>query len=111
MNGVAVIHRAREGARSASTARLGTWWVNRDRTGAYPCVSIKCPSCECACSIQVDEHGHTIHADGTVTPSVVCPRKRADGTPCGWHEHIRLDDWKPLARQLDPRSAEYMDGR
>lgn len=110
MNGVATVHRATMGTRSAALARLGTWFIMRDRTGGSPVVSMVCPACEACFTLQVDGHGHTIHADGTVTPSVVCPHRRK-GQPCGWHEHIRLDDWKPLARQLDPRSAEYMDGR
>lgn len=32
---------------------------------------------------------HAIAADGTVTPSCVCP---VDG--CGWHEHERLLEWQ-----------------
>ena len=31
---------------------------------------------------------HTIAADGTVSPSLVCP---VDG--CGWHEVVRLEGW------------------
>jgi hypothetical protein len=33
---------------------------------------------------------HTIGADGTVTPSVVCPTEG-----CGFHEYIKLKDWTP----------------
>lgn len=35
----------------------------------------------------IDEH--EISAEGTVTPSVVCSVK-----DCGWHEHIKLEDWE-----------------
>lgn len=35
-------------------------------------------------------HKHTILDDGTVQPSVVCP---VDG--CGFHEFVKLKDWKP----------------
>lgn len=31
---------------------------------------------------------HTIAADGTVSPSVVCPHPG-----CGWHVFLRLDGW------------------
>jgi len=33
---------------------------------------------------------HQIAADGTVTPSCVCPYKG-----CGWHEFVRLVGWMP----------------
>lgn len=44
----------------------------------------------------IDEH--TIAADGTVTPSVVCAGYPAGDParpsgPCDWHEHIRLEGW------------------
>ena len=32
---------------------------------------------------------HTIAADGTVSPSVVCPEGG-----CGWHEHVQLEGWQ-----------------
>ncbi len=32
---------------------------------------------------------HTIAADGTVTPSLVCPTE-----DCGWHVFLRLVDWR-----------------
>jgi len=35
---------------------------------------------------------HQVAADGTVTPSAVCPV-----TGCGWHEFIRLLGWTPPA--------------
>ena len=42
----------------------------------------------------IDEH--TIAADGTVTPSVVCtgPDGKGEET-CGWHENVRLEGWSP----------------
>jgi hypothetical protein len=34
--------------------------------------------------------GHEVLADGTITPSVVCPWK-----PCAFHEHVKLEGWTP----------------
>lgn len=38
----------------------------------------------------LDPKQHTVAADGTVTPSAVCPVKG-----CTWHEFIRLGGWAP----------------
>lgn len=35
--------------------------------------------------------GHVIVDDGTVMPSVECPR---DG--CGFHQFVKLEEWAPL---------------
>lgn len=44
------------------------------------------------CSLTIDkEHAHTIAADGTVSPSVVCP---IEG--CDFHEFVRLIGWEDL---------------
>jgi hypothetical protein len=34
--------------------------------------------------------GHTIAADGTVTPSLQC-----SFPPCTWHVYVRLEGWQP----------------
>lgn len=31
---------------------------------------------------------HEVAADGTVTPSVVCPK------PCGFHDMVKLEGWQ-----------------
>ncbi len=111
MKGIATLHRAEPGRRSASNARLGTWWVSRSVHGDRPCVSFKCPRCEHASVLYADGHGHEIHADGSVTPSVLCRSKDDDGKPCGWHETVRLSDWLPLRLIVDPRSPESKEGR
>jgi len=38
---------------------------------------------------------HDIAADGSITPSVVCPGVTSSGTSCTWHEVIKLEGWKP----------------
>lgn len=38
--------------------------------------------------------GHEIAADGTASPSVVCPV-----SGCDFHEFIRLDGWPALAQE------------
>lgn len=59
----------------------GCWWpVERD--GIQRAV-INCPQCGEGAYL-----GHAIAADGTVTPSVVCP-----GKGCGWHVFAQLADW------------------
>lgn len=47
---------------------------------------ITCPTCHKALSVGVG--GHSIAEDGTVSPSVVCPRPG-----CTFHEFVRLADW------------------
>lgn len=57
----------------------GPWWALTGET-----VTVCCPA------------GHTglldhdVAADGTVTPSLVCP-----GDGCTWHVNARLEGWKP----------------
>lgn len=59
-----------------------TWWPGTSdgkRTAIVACVNGH------AMSIS----SHAIAADGTVSPSLVCP---IDG--CGWHVFARLDGWE-----------------
>lgn len=44
---------------------------------------IRCPQCEREAPLD-----HTIHADGTVEPSVECPFEG-----CSFHEHVVLENW------------------
>lgn len=39
--------------------------------------------------------GWQVATDGTVSPSVDCRRVKVDGTPCGFHEFVRLEGWIP----------------
>lgn len=59
----------------------GTWKVLETTDGKK--ASFVCPNCEELGSLA----GHTIAADGAVTPSVVCSYM------CGFHEFIRLNEW------------------
>jgi hypothetical protein len=49
--------------------------------------TLTCPLCRNLCSI--GRGRHTIAADGTVQPSMVCPHHG-----CTFHEFIRLDGWE-----------------
>jgi len=75
-------------------APRGSWW-KLDETDRNPeVVSIKCPLCGHCATLRRGEgsvyQGHEIAADGTVSPSIVCPH-----TPnCSWHVWGRLDGWK-----------------
>lgn len=66
-------------------APLGSWWRMTTMDGRMPPVSIKCPLCGRASTLN-----HTIHSDGVVTPSVVCPHKG-----CTWHEFVKLVGYAP----------------
>ncbi len=76
----------------------GSWW----RSGSGY-ISIRCPQCMRAATLRdpLDgparadgTHGHSIEADGTVRPSIVCPSHRTE-PPCSWHVWGRLDAWNP----------------
>ncbi len=58
-----------------------TWRITI-RDGKFT-AKIVCPDCKTAATL--DPKDHTIQADGSVTPSVVCD--------CGYHETITLADW------------------
>lgn len=44
-----------------------------------------CPDCGRLITVG---HNHTVHADGAVLPSLVCPHP-----PCMFHTFVRLLDW------------------
>lgn len=46
---------------------------------------MSCPECGKICSLSQ----HIIQPDGTVTPSVVCPREG-----CTFHDYVKLEGWK-----------------
>ena len=47
---------------------------------------VACPQCGYTALLD-----HEIAADGTVTPSVICPR--GDDKQCTWHANVRLAGW------------------
>lgn len=63
-------------------APRGTWW----KTGEL--VSIKCALCGRCATLRSSQGGHAIAADGTASPSVVCPYDA-----CSWHVFVKLVDW------------------
>jgi hypothetical protein len=68
----------------AEQGRFGCWKggiLDGKRTA-----NVSCPKCGQIASLSQ----HTIEADGTVKPSLVCPY---DG--CSFHDHVKLKDWKP----------------
>ena len=66
----------------------GTWWSVRYPNG-HRMVLWCCPICGQTSALKT----HKIHADGEVTPSVVC--EGATGTPCTFHDYITLDEVQP----------------
>lgn len=72
-----------------------TWWFDTWGGGEGKTISVKCANGHISTLWSrrdgKDSTHHTIADDGTVTPSVVCPREK-----CDWHENIVLVDWKPL---------------
>ena len=77
------IQKVESGANAAAPA----WW----RVGPIH-VLLRCPHGHVA-TLRTEHDGHTIHADGSVHPSVVCPGNKAIGEPCTFHETIVLADW------------------
>ena len=64
-------------------------WQGGKKADGTRTATVRCPKCLGIASLS----GHTIGTDGTVSPSVVCPREDA-GIACGWHVHLRLLGWK-----------------
>lgn len=56
-------------------------------------VEVCCP--QCGAHLMLSREQHKIGADGTITPSLVCPNARAG---CTWHVFARLDQWPPSER-------------
>lgn len=74
-------------------------WISEDNPGkgrwkritsdGKPTAIITCPSCGGFGSLA----NHNIAADGTVTPSLVCPWTKELG--CSYHEMGKLEGWRP----------------
>lgn len=70
--------------------RPGCWNQRRDR------VDFCCP----VCNLYSHLGRHSIDAEGRVMPSVICPHNRPDGTPCTFHETIRLHGWHERLQRI-----------
>lgn len=66
-------------------AANGAWGVPGTWLVSSAVAVVACP--RCGGSMQL--RAHLIAADGSVSPSVVCPYG------CGWHEVIVLEGWRP----------------
>ena len=62
----------------------GTWTLVRSKERGQVTARVACVDCGQSAPIWF----HEITADGTVTPSLVCPMEG-----CSWHVHIKLDGW------------------
>ena len=56
---------------------------------------IGCP--KCGWESNMSPTVHKVAADGTVSPSYICPHTTAAANhqPCNFHESIKLDGWVP----------------
>lgn len=63
--------------------KAGTWRYLSN--GEVQSASFTCPKCGLPGTLE----DHDIDIDGTVAPSVECPDEK-----CGFHDRIRLIDWK-----------------
>lgn len=80
----------------------GTGWVvlyapKGDQGEPRKSATIHCPKCACEGSLR----NHEIAADGTVTPSCVCPY-----SPCDFHEMVKLVGWDPALTEEDRKHIE-----
>lgn len=71
----------------------GKWRLARrpEGVGANLC----CPACGVIAGLGPGTN-HTIAADGSVSPSVVCTGYRGEG--CSFHEFVKLEGWPPRGR-------------
>lgn len=51
-------------------------------------VTICCP--DCGAQLTLSSKIHTVAADGTIHPSLVCPNDRVG---CAWHVFAKLEGW------------------
>lgn len=74
--------------RGDSSWQRGTWrpWRDWDFTlqQQIKTAAVACGGCGRAMSVRK----HTISADGSLSPSLVCPHG------CGWHVFVRLVGWQ-----------------
>ncbi|MDE1820979.1 MAG: hypothetical protein KGJ23_08455 [Euryarchaeota archaeon] len=74
----------------------GTWAVVSDRTFGSRVPQVVCPLC-CTPSILSPEI-HSVAADGTVRPSLICLQYDFSQQPpvrCTFHDHVILEGWTP----------------
>jgi len=89
---------------SAARNESGTWWLDTWGDGEGLVVAMKCANGHISTLFarrdgSPDSDHHRILDDGSVHPSVVCPR---DG--CTFHEWVQLADWSPLGDGDGPSS-------
>lgn len=60
-----------------------SWWISKLSDGRRQVIT------KCANGHIGSLDDHTIAADGTVSPSVVCQHEG-----CNFHEYIKLEDWE-----------------
>lgn len=88
----------------------GTWKPLGTPTGKS--ASVSCPQCGEISTLD----GHDIAADGTVTPSAVCPytgslAAQFHCVPCTFHDHIKLAGWaRWLEESATPMRLAAIDG-
>jgi hypothetical protein len=68
--------------RTGDDMQRGPWWNGLQRLHCKRTAMVRCP-----CGEYLGLQDHAIADDGTVTPSVVCPR-------CDWHHNLKLEGWK-----------------
>ena len=61
-------------------------WKGGGKPGGKRTALVACPKCGQIATLS----DHEIDADGTVKPSLVCPFD-----PCRFHDHVKLEGWKP----------------
>jgi hypothetical protein len=70
--------------RDGERSQPGPWWWPLLDAGKVN-ATIKCSGCGVVATLS----DHTIHADGRVTPSLLCPTEG-----CGVHAFVRLQLWQ-----------------
>lgn len=78
------MHFGQDFAFPTENRRWGSWNYLLNKEEGIQSASFVC--LECGTFGVLEEH--EIAADGTVSPSVVCPN-------CSFHQHIKLDGWDP----------------
>ena len=68
---------------AAEAAESYPLWIPVNDSDGKRSAIVFCPGCRNPGFLK----GHTVAADGTVTPSILCA--------CGWHVFARLLDWAP----------------
>ena len=65
--------------------KKGTYVVTENVDTGDKFVHLTCPECGQYANLS----HHFVDAEGIVSPSLQCPS-------CSFHDHVKLEDWKPL---------------